>query len=550
MKRNLLMSIRVSLALVIALMWFPSTPQLAQALTCDESGCDEPVLASPQMAQAVFSETEPNQTPAEFDAFGCGDVATGAINPVGDRDVWSMTGNAGEFIFAVADAAEATPSDDTFLTVLANDTITVITSNDNSGYGNASAVAGITVPLSGRVYFAVDESGANSTISRYELHAAIIPSTNFANEVEPNANYTQSTNISAAYMKGSMPAGDVFDFFKFPANSGDRIVVIMDDDPDKNGNRFDSNLRLLAPDGVSALADGDNNSAAQANATTPITAATTGTYYVRISDGGAGGTDKAYRLVVLVNGRPIAGDACFAKLRIVHTSAIDGNGSGVFTTTLENIGNVRGPARMVGQFPLGVTVQSCSFSVSNGGGSITLFGCETGANGKTGEYGTDSLRPGGSVRAKVTVKPLNPLVLSRSPYSQTVLFGGTANFTVSITNTGQLTLTELYLNDALLNGCSRASPFETGYAFNSLPPAQSVSYACNQPNVIAQIESTLTLSSPVLLRNFIAGFMVGPNGELDQESSSATLVMPDNTALAFSRILVRVFRSWLPMAVR
>ena len=205
---------------------------------------------------------------------------------------------------------------------------------------------------------------------------------------------------------------------------------------------------------------------------------------------------------------------------------------------------------MAVQFPLGVTVQSCIFNITNGGGNITLFGCETGANGKTGEYGSDSLRPGGSMRAKVLVKPLNTLLLTRSPQSQTVPFGGTASFTVTISNTSQLTLTEMHLNDPLLNGCSRAWPFETGHAFNSLPPAQSVSYACSQPNVTARIESTLALSSPVLLRNFAAGFIVGPNGELDQEGSSATLVMPDATAAAFNRVEVHAAQIWLPVALR
>ncbi len=550
MKRNLIIRVVVSVATVIAPMWFPSMTQPAQAATCADSECGDIMLAT-QLTQSMVNESEPNDTPDKFDAFGCGDVATGAIGANGDHDVWAMTGNVGELVFAAADAAGSTPSADTFLTVLADVTTTVVISDDNSGVGNASAVAGITLPMSGRVYFVVDESGANSTISRYELHAAIFSSTNFGNEVEPNANYTQATNISAAYMKGSMPAGDAFDFLKFEASYGDRIVVIMDDDPDKNGNRLDSDLKLLAPDGVSVLSIGNDQSGLPANATQPITAPGTGTFYVRISDGGlGGGTDKEYRLVVLVNGRPIAGDPCFARLRIAHASVIDGNGRGVFTTTLENIGNVRGPARLAEQYPLGVTVESCSFSVANGGGAIALFTCQTGANGRTGEFGTDSLRPGGSMRASVAVTPLNPFVLARSPQSQTVPFGGTANFVVTISNTSQLTLTVLHLYDPLLYGCSRAWPFETGYAFNSLPPAQSVSYACSQPNVTARIESTLTLRSPVLLRNFVAGFMVGPNGELDQESSSMTLAMPDATAFSVSRVELQMINHWLPAVVR
>src|SRR5439155_19214149 len=102
----------------------------------------------------------------------------------------------------------------------------------------------------------------------------------------------------------------------------------------------------------------------------------------------------------------------------------------------------------------------------------------------------------------------------------------------------------------LLSSCSRAWPFTTGYAFNSLPPAQSVSYECSQPNVTARIESTLALTIPVLLRNFVAGFIVGPNGELDQQGSSATLLMLEQTTFAANVVNVQVFRNLLPVVTR
>jgi hypothetical protein len=234
------------------------------------------------------------------------------IGTLGDRDVWAMTGNMGQLVFAVADATGASPSMDTLLTVLADVTSTVIISDDNSGFGFASAVAGMALSMSGRVYFVVDEVGANSTISRYGLHAAIIPETNVAAEVEGNNLYTQANSIIRAYMTGTVPGGDPVDYFKFPATAGDWIAVIVDEDPDKDGARFDSTLKLVSTDGVSALGLGDDNSAFPANATAPITAPATGMYYEHrrwISQQHR----KDYRLVVLVNRQPSRNQAVFQR---------------------------------------------------------------------------------------------------------------------------------------------------------------------------------------------------------------------------------------------
>ncbi len=79
-------------------------------------------------------------------------------------------------------------------------------------------------------------------------------------------------------------------------------MAIVDNDPDDDDNLLHSELSILDSDGASVLATGDNTATADANCGGAVLAPTTGTYYVRLSNGNLGGGDTAYRLVVLVDG--------------------------------------------------------------------------------------------------------------------------------------------------------------------------------------------------------------------------------------------------------
>ena len=45
--------------------------------------------------------------------------------------------------------------------------------------------------------------------------------------------------------------------------------------------------------------------------------------------------------------------------------------------------------------------------------------------------------------------------IEKGPDSQTVSSGGTATFTIKVTNTGDVTLTDVTVTDALAPGCAR-----------------------------------------------------------------------------------------------
>jgi uncharacterized repeat protein (TIGR01451 family) len=82
-----------------------------------------------------------------------------------------------------------------------------------------------------------------------------------------------------------------------------------------------------------------------------------------------------------------------------------------------------------------------------------------------------------------------PLVLkphisvSKSPDAQTILIGQTASFSITVTNDGDATLTDVHVTDALAPGCARTKADIAGLA--SMAPGATVTYTCSLANVTA-----------------------------------------------------------------
>ena len=89
--------------------------------------------------------------------------------------------------------------------------------------------------------------------------------------------------------------------------------------------------------------------------------------------------------------------------------------------------------------------------------------------------------------AAVTVGPPPPpathpaISIVKNPKSQTVTTGGTATFTITVTNTGDVALTNVAVTDPLSPNCNRT--------IGTLNPGQSVSYTCTRPNVQASFNN-------------------------------------------------------------
>lgn len=257
---------------------------------------------------SAVPESEPNNTASLATALGAGQYGVGSIAPAGDTDFWVRKDvNPGDLVFAYVDTQSSTTSTNSTLTVLADDG-TPIEFDDNDGPGLSSVVAGAPVPQLGRVFFQVNEAGGG-TISQYELYQEVVSPGDSAGETEGNNTTLDANPIKRTITTGSVApgSGDV-DFFSFVATTGSRIVVIMDNDPDGNSQTTHTVLSILDPDG-NPLKLGDNSSGTDGNAAGAIVSApTSGVYYIKVADGGAGADDD-YRFVVQVldGGDPLAG---------------------------------------------------------------------------------------------------------------------------------------------------------------------------------------------------------------------------------------------------
>ncbi|MBN1994328.1 MAG: DUF11 domain-containing protein [Anaerolineae bacterium] len=86
------------------------------------------------------------------------------------------------------------------------------------------------------------------------------------------------------------------------------------------------------------------------------------------------------------------------------------------------------------------------------------------------------------------------LQISKTPDSQQVVTGGTANFTITITNTGDITLTGVTIRDPLASGCNQD--------IATLPPNAPNTYSCQLNGVPGTLTNTVIVTGAPM---FIGG---------------------------------------------
>lgn len=102
------------------------------------------------------------------------------------------------------------------------------------------------------------------------------------------------------------------------------------------------------------------------------------------------------------------------------------------------------------------------------------------------------------------------IAIDKSPDAQGVPSGGTAIFTVTVTNVGTADLTNITVTDLQAPNCSRASG-----AIANLAPGQSNSYTCALDNVTADSTNSITAQAVALIDGAPAG---SPVSDTDQAS--------------------------------
>jgi len=122
-------------------------------------------------------------------------------------------------------------------------------------------------------------------------------------------------------------------------------------------------------------------------------------------------------------------------------------------------------------------------------------------------------RTGACEPLTVTPVPAPAIAIVKNPKSQTVARGGTATFTITVTNAGNVTLTDVVVADPLSPNCNRTKAELPALA--SMAPGATVSYTCTRPNVTAGFDNVATATGspptgPAVSANDTAPVKVAP----------------------------------------
>ncbi|HEX6680174.1 MAG TPA: hypothetical protein VF063_05970, partial [Gaiellaceae bacterium] len=119
---------------------------------------------------------------------------------------------------------------------------------------------------------------------------------------------------------------------------------------------------------------------------------------------------------------------------------------------------------------------------------------------------------GDVAESPLVIKP--HISISKSPDAQTVLIGQTATFSITVTNDGSSTLTNVVVTDALAPGCARTQVDIPALA--SMAPGAQVTYTCTLANVTSSFTNVAVATGTP---------PVGPNVTA-QDTAAVTAVAP------------------------
>jgi uncharacterized repeat protein (TIGR01451 family) len=99
-------------------------------------------------------------------------------------------------------------------------------------------------------------------------------------------------------------------------------------------------------------------------------------------------------------------------------------------------------------------------------------------------------RTGACEPLTVTPVPAPAIAIVKNPKAQTVAIGGTATFSITVTNAGNTVLTDVNVVDPLTPSCNRTKADIPALA--SMAPGASVTYTCTKTNVRAAFDNVAT----------------------------------------------------------
>jgi uncharacterized repeat protein (TIGR01451 family) len=132
--------------------------------------------------------------------------------------------------------------------------------------------------------------------------------------------------------------------------------------------------------------------------------------------------------------------------------------------------------------------------------------------------------------ATITIGSLPALNVSKRPDLQDIIAGDQVDFTIAITNSGNITLTNLSALDPLTSNCVTALPV------NSLSPYASTSYTCTAPSVTSSFTNVITITA----ESIFGGIVLSDTDFAVVNAISPSIVItktPDFQTIALSETL-------------
>ena len=158
---------------------------------------------------------------------------------------------------------------------------------------------------------------------------------------------------------------------------------------------------------------------------------------------------------------------------VFTSSAVTVSGNGNYTSTPAYTPTAVGTYYWVAGYSGDANNSAISATCGAANESVTITGGGGGGSGGGGG-GTPSI------------------AIVKNPKSQSIASGATANFTITVTNTGQLTLQNVIVNDPLAPNCNQ-SPASIS-ALGSMSPGASVTYNCSLGNVTQSLTNTASVT--------------------------------------------------------
>ncbi|MDQ5827676.1 MAG: hypothetical protein M3441_26325, partial [Chloroflexota bacterium] len=211
-------------------------------------------LAPNGVSCTSYTEIEPNSTITDSQQITLIGPTTvnGAINPAGDQDYFKFGLTAGDSFWGYAVTNESAPSTDSILTLM-NAAGTTMQLDDDNGLQStlSSAIAGAPITATGTHVVQIRQFGGATVMSQYFLYMDVTSGPPI-DETEGNDTLgTANEYIVGQVISGSIPVTTDLDLYAFSLAAGDKIVIQVDGDPDRNGtnlsraNQFNPNFDLL-----------------------------------------------------------------------------------------------------------------------------------------------------------------------------------------------------------------------------------------------------------------------------------------------------------------